>query len=258
MMAAAKARAKDIHSASGIHQSTVYRFSFPEQLFPVCHVGEEGEETVTKSVNTVWSYNQRLNQVEYGRLSGAIFSDDGVPYFRNDGRHRVVNYITNCIPLLMNSTASVLPDVYGSTVEHHVNSQYQYFKHTYNDVYVPLHLLSENIKEENAVISQTKLMEPCQCSLVEYVSTTWMLADEGVMGFLVFCGGFNGTNVNMSVVLNQFSSNKSNNNNKDYSTYNEFIDENSHIKLSCHDSRQMPGKIYQVSTRSYNDDKSVS
>lgn len=62
--------------------------SVPAFLFPVCHVGEDKIETTIK-IKTLWGFNQRLNQVEYGTLSACTLPQDGDETeklrFRNDG-----------------------------------------------------------------------------------------------------------------------------------------------------------------------------
>ena len=72
--------------------------AFPKELFPVCHIGEGEKETVSKSVDKVWDYHQRLNQTEYGRLSGLIINED--KYFRNFGNQIAVSVLYTIVTRL--------------------------------------------------------------------------------------------------------------------------------------------------------------
>lgn len=59
---------------------------FPHLLFPVCHIGEDNKDTLVKSTAIVWDYNQRLNQIEYGRLSGFTTIPNEKLYYRNSSK----------------------------------------------------------------------------------------------------------------------------------------------------------------------------
>ena len=62
-------------------------FDIPDQFFPICHVSEKSEETRFNLKNGYsHDFNQRLNQIEYGKFSGFILTKDGQLYFRNLGK----------------------------------------------------------------------------------------------------------------------------------------------------------------------------
>uniref|UniRef100_A0A1X7U2F2 Uncharacterized protein n=1 Tax=Amphimedon queenslandica TaxID=400682 RepID=A0A1X7U2F2_AMPQE len=242
---------------------------FPEFLFPVCHVKEEYiETTVEENSSSMWGFHQRLNQVEYGNLSAFVLnereggeervknSSHDELHYRNGSRDQIVHYLTSPLPLLPpNATTPydfVLKSDKINLTKKLVDNQYRYFKLKFPHTYVPVKTLITNIKE--AVISNhiNEDIEPCQGSVVEYVPSL-LGSDEKMEGYLIFAGGPNLNELNITVLSHHTDSNPSSSDVKDYESFYQYINESGSLRPSCAETHRMPGRIREIDSAIVNE-----